>query len=71
MEARGEGPLWYKSTHSGQGDCVEISIDAATVSVRHSQQPEGPQLSFSHREWEAFLVGAKGGEFDIARPGSG
>jgi hypothetical protein len=38
--------------------------------MRHSRDPQGPMLSFSHSEWEAFLTGVRDGEFDTAAPGS-
>jgi hypothetical protein len=34
------------------------------VFVRDSKDPDGPVLTFNAREWEAFLAGAKAGEFD-------
>ncbi|HEY6497704.1 MAG TPA: DUF397 domain-containing protein [Trebonia sp.] len=33
--------------------------------VRHSQEPSGAVLSFTHSEWRAFLIGARNGEFDL------
>jgi hypothetical protein len=34
------------------------------VFVRDSKDPDGPVLTFRAREWEAFIAGAKAGEFD-------
>ncbi|MFB9428212.1 DUF397 domain-containing protein [Streptoalloteichus tenebrarius] len=31
------------------------------VGVRDSKNPTGPALSFSHREWSAFVRGVKNG----------
>jgi hypothetical protein len=56
---------WRKSTASGSGNCVEVSFAAGAVLMRHSLNPEGPMLSFSLSEWEAFLTGVRDGEFDI------
>lgn len=61
---------WRKSKASGTGNCVEVSFAAGTVLMRHSRDPQGPMLSFSHSEWEAFLTGVRDGEFDTAAPGS-
>lgn len=59
--------VWRKSTSSqGAGDCVEVALTVEAVLVRNSQDPSGPQLSFSYSEWAAFLTGARGGEFDLA-----
>ena len=37
------------------------------VLVRDSKNPDGPVLTFTPDEWQAFLTGAQAGEFD--RPG--
>lgn len=58
--------VWRKSRASNaQGECVEVSFDEHAVFVRHSLNPAGPVLSFSHAEWDAFLVGARNGEFNF------
>lgn len=58
---------WRKSTASGaNGDCVEVAPDAGLVLIRNSQHPSGPVLTFSYREWAAFVVGVRGGEFDFS-----
>ena len=57
--------VWRKSTASGgSGDCVEVAFTTEAVYVRNSQDPSGPQLTFSYSEWAAFLTGAQRGEFD-------
>lgn len=59
---------WRKSTTSGSnGDCVEVAL-VETVLVRNSRDPDGPMLSFSYPEWNAFLTGARHGEFDPTNP---
>jgi Domain of unknown function (DUF397) len=58
---------WRKSSRSSGGDnCVEVAIAGdGTVGVRDSKQLGlGPVLEFTPSEWEAFLGGAKDGEFD-------
>ncbi len=69
---------WVKSSHSGPtgGNCVELAhLPGGRVAVRHSREPDGPALVFSPAEWDAFLAGAKDGEFDrpalALRPGAG
>ena len=58
--------VWRKSKASLQnGDCVEVAFGDGTVRVRHSRDPHGAVLTFSHSEWQAFLGGARDGEFDI------
>jgi Domain of unknown function (DUF397) len=62
--------VWRKSTASQvNGDCVEVAFDDGTVRIRHSRDPLGAVLSFSHSEWRAFLSGARDGEFDIPEEG--
>lgn len=57
---------WRKSRHSNsQGTCVELaSLPRGAVAVRSSQHPAGPALVFSAAEIDAFIRGAKDGEFD-------
>lgn len=60
---------WIKASRSvPNGDCVEIGHLDGGVAVRDSKNPSGPVLFFNPREWDAFLAGARGGEFD--RPSS-
>jgi len=57
---------WCKSTRSGvNGNCVEVARLKDTVAVRDSKHPMGPTLVFTPAEWEAFIDGAKKGEFDL------
>lgn len=57
---------WFKSTRSsGSGDCVEVAhLDGGQVAVRDSKDRQGPALLFTAAEWDAFIGGAKDGEFD-------
>jgi hypothetical protein len=58
---------WRKSSLSGpySDNCVEVAgLDGPLVAVRDSTDPAGPVLAFTPQEWEAFVGGAKRGEFD-------
>jgi hypothetical protein len=58
---------WGKSTWSADGTgCLEARLAGDFVLVRDTKQAgRGPGLAFTHHEWEAFLEGARGGEFDL------
>jgi Domain of unknown function (DUF397) len=44
---------------------VEVaSLPGDWVGVRDSKDPDGAVLRFSAGEWDAFLGGARNGEFD-------
>src|SRR5487761_785091 len=58
---------WVKSSYGGPtgGNCVELAhLPGGRVAVRNSRDPAGPALVFTPAEWDAFLAGAKDGEFD-------
>jgi hypothetical protein len=58
--------IWLKSTRSGPtgGNCVEVAfLPAGEVAMRNSRQPDGPALIFTEAEWDAFIGGARDGEF--------
>jgi hypothetical protein len=56
------------SSHSGQlHQCVEVEgLAEGGVAVRDSKDRDGPVLRFTPKEWDAFLAGVRGGEFDLA-----
>jgi hypothetical protein len=56
-----------RSTNNG-GQCVEagpLADGSGRVAVRHSHHPEGSVIVYTRGEWDAFLGGAKDGEFDF------
>jgi hypothetical protein len=62
---------WVRSRHSGPtgGNCVEVAFLAGgEIAMRNSRHPHGPALIFTRSEWDAFLGGARDGEF--GRPSS-
>jgi hypothetical protein len=61
-----QGVAWRKSRHSNsQGTCVELaSLPGGAIALRNSRHPDGLALIYTPAEIDAFLRGAKDGEFD-------
>jgi hypothetical protein len=58
---------WRKSTRSGVNGCVEVAFVAERIAVRDAKDPNGPVLVFTAHEWDAFIGGAREGEFELPR----
>ena len=58
---------WRKATRSGTNGCVEVGYVDGQIAVRDSKDRQGPVLRFTAHEWEAFLGGARDGEFELKR----
>lgn len=58
---------WQKSHHSNpSGECVEMAaLPGTAVAIRNSRDPDGPALICTKAEVDAFIQGAKNGEFDL------
>jgi hypothetical protein len=66
------GSGWQRSAFCGPngGNCVEVNLRSeGLVGLRDGKLAEGPVLVFDDDEWEAFLAGARAGQFDRYRPG--
>jgi|tagenome__1003787_1003787.scaffolds.fasta_scaffold20936660_2 hypothetical protein len=55
---------WRKASASSIGNCVEVAADCGEVLLRDSKDPTGPWIRYTAAEWDAFIQGAKDGEFD-------
>jgi hypothetical protein len=52
------------SLSSYNGNCVEVCDAGDVVWLRDSKDPDGLAIPVPARDWEEFLVGAHGHEFD-------
>ena len=58
---------WQKSRRSNpSGNCVELAVlpNGAGIAVRNSRDPQGRALIYTTAEIEAFILGARDGDFD-------
>lgn len=56
---------WIKATASHPANCVELAkLPDGDTLMRNSRDRSGPTLRFTPAEIEAFISGAKDGEFD-------
>jgi hypothetical protein len=67
INTMGDG-TWRKSSLSAHnGGCVEVrKTEDGGVEVRDTKDRSKPAHSYTRGEWDAFIAGAKGGEFDLA-----
>ena len=61
-----QGVTWLKSHRSNpSGNCVELALlPDGSVAMRNSRDPQGPALIYTPDEIEAFILGARDGDFD-------
>lgn len=48
------------------GGRIQIAFVEDLIGMRDAEDPDGPVLVFDQAEWDAFVAGAKDGEFDLA-----
>jgi hypothetical protein len=66
IETNAEDALfWRTSSFCTNGACVEVAIVDESVLVRDSKDATRPALVYTRTEWQDFLAGVKGGEFDV------
>ncbi|PWI45989.1 DUF397 domain-containing protein [Streptomyces sp. ICBB 8177] len=52
------GLAWFKSSHSSNDGpaCVEVATAPDAIHVRDSKDKQGPHLTFTPTEWNAFIA---------------
>ncbi|UGT64246.1 DUF397 domain-containing protein [Nocardia asteroides] len=60
------GARWFKSSKSGDRDCVEVAFEGAQVGVRDSKNIAVGHLTFPAHTWDAFTAGIARGDFHQA-----
>jgi Domain of unknown function (DUF397) len=55
---------WRSSSYGGSG-AIQVAFVDDVIVVRNGTDPDGPVLVFTRAEWDAFLGGAKDGEFTL------
>jgi hypothetical protein len=60
------GLRWFKSSYSGANGCVEVAhLPEGGVALRDTKDRTKTAHVYTRDEWQAFLLGAKNGEFDL------
>ncbi|TJZ44018.1 DUF397 domain-containing protein [Streptomyces piniterrae] len=54
----------WQSSSQGVGE-VQIAFVEGYIAMRNSRSPDIPAVIFTPGEWNAFVLGAREGEFDL------
>jgi Domain of unknown function (DUF397) len=57
--------VWRSAPGETSGSRVEVAFVDKLIGLRNGADPDSPILVFTQDEWDAFVAGAKDGEFDI------
>lgn len=55
---------WHIAASCESGACVQVAAAGENIVLGDSKRPDGPLLSYTRAEWNAFVIGIKRGEFD-------
>jgi hypothetical protein len=55
---------WRRSSRCINSGCVEVRRIGDDVEVRDSKEDDGSVLTYTAKEWRAFIEGVKAGTFD-------
>ncbi|HTE57756.1 MAG TPA: DUF397 domain-containing protein [Verrucomicrobiae bacterium] len=62
---------WLTSSFSDGMQCVETAVVDGNVVVRDTKDRQGPTLTFTRGEWDAFVEGVKNDEFNFGAMAAG
>jgi hypothetical protein len=57
--------VWRSAPGDTKGSRVEVAFVDDLIGLRNGADPDSPVLVFTQAEWDAFVAGAKDGEFDV------
>ena len=57
--------VWRSAPGESYGSRVEVAFVDDLIGLRNGADPHSPVLVFTQDEWDAFVAGAKDGEFDV------
>jgi hypothetical protein len=58
-------PKWIESSFCDTSRCVSVAtLDGNLVGIRDTKQSDGPILTYTRDEWNAFVQGVRSGDFD-------
>jgi hypothetical protein len=57
---------WFTSSFTGhEPNCVEVRDTGDMIEVRDTKNRDGGQLSYTRKEWTAFIAGVHNNEFEL------
>jgi predicted secreted Zn-dependent protease len=55
---------WRVARGCNGGECVRVAVNDGTVLIGDTKSPQGPVLSYTAAEWQAFVEGVQQGDFN-------
>jgi hypothetical protein len=55
---------WRTSLDCDGGTCIRVAPHEGMIVIGDTKSPDGPVLSYSKDEWQAFVAGVRRGDFD-------
>ncbi|HEX2774537.1 MAG TPA: DUF397 domain-containing protein [Micromonosporaceae bacterium] len=57
--------VWQRAPGDSSEGAIEVAFVDDLIGLRNSAHPAGPVLVFTKTEWDAFVAGARNGEFHL------